>query len=633
MVLLSASQVSKSFGTQEVIKKASFNIDEGDKIGLLGVNGAGKTTLFRMITGELAPDSGTIGISRQTGIAYMQQHAAFTGEKTAVDEVGEVFAQVAQDEARLAQMEAQLAEDHSQAAIERFNALQERFLENGGMTYRARIRSTLLGLGFLEEELNLPLNAISGGQRTRALLAKLLLGDHKLLLLDEPTNHLDIKAISWLEGFLQEYKGTLVIISHDRYFLDKVCNRIFDLENGLLDTYKGNYTSYVAQKRLRNLTREREYARKTAEIRRLEGIIAQQKQWNRERNLVTARSKQKAIDRIEATLEPPAKEQEEIHFHFRAAITSGNDVLLAKDLAKSFDNRALFRHVNLDIKRQEKVFLLGDNGCGKTTLFRILLGRLSPDEGAVDLGVKVKIGYYDQAQSDLMDTKTVLDTISDALPHLNHGTIRNALAAFLFKGDDVYKEVGTLSGGEKARVALCRLMLSNCNLLLMDEPTNHLDIPSKEALESALADYDGTLLMISHDRYFINKLAERIYLLTSEGAEAFDGNYSNYLEKSVQNQEAQRPKQAPHSPNEYKRKKERASQLRQMKGKVKRAEERIAALEEEMEDKQKEMEACAADYEKVLELTGDLAAMQAELDQCYEDWEAMLTQLEQEEEE
>ncbi len=632
MVLLSASQVSKSFGTQDVIKKASFSIGEGDKIGLLGVNGAGKTTLFRMIAGELSPDSGTISISRQTSIAYMQQHAEFTADKTALDEVGEVFSQLMEDEARLAELERQLATDHSPATIEKFNALQERFLENGGMTFRARIRSTLLGLGFLEEELTLPLSAISGGQRTRALLAKLLLGEHQLLLLDEPTNHLDIKAVTWLEGFLQDYKGTLVIISHDRYFLDKVCNRIFDLENGLLETYPGNYTSYVAQKELRRLTREREYERKTAEIRRLEGIIAQQKQWNRERNLVTARSKQKAIDRIEATLEAPQKKPEEIRFRFHAAVTSGNDVLTARDIAKAFDGRQLFRHVNLEIKRQEKVFLLGDNGCGKTTLFRILLGKIRQDAGTVELGAKVKIGYYDQAQSDLADGKTILETISDALPHLDHGAIRNALAAFLFRGDDVNKLVGTLSGGEKARVALCRLMLSSCNLLLLDEPTNHLDIPSKEVLEEALAGYDGTLLMISHDRYFIDKLAERIYRLTEQGAQEFGGNYTYFLEHAAQEEPTGKGKAAP-VVNEYKRKKERASQLRQMKGKVRRAEERIAALEADMEAKQAELEGCGADYEKALEVTGQLAALQEELDQCYQEWEDMLTQLEEEEEE
>ncbi|MBQ9941607.1 MAG: ABC-F family ATP-binding cassette domain-containing protein, partial [Christensenellaceae bacterium] len=506
--------------------------------------------------------------------------------------------------------------------IARHHALLERYTDIGGMTYKSRTKSALIGLGFLEEELDLPLAAVSGGQRTRALLAKLLLGGSEILLLDEPTNHLDISAIAWLEEFLVGYKGTVIIISHDRYFLDRVVGRIFDLENGHLTAYRGNYTQHLEKKAALKEAKRREYEQKTKEIARLEGIIAQQKQWNRERNLVTARSKQKAIDRIEETLEAPEREPDEIRFTFAPTAECGNDVLLAAGVAKAFDGKKLFSGADLHVRRGDRAFLLGDNGCGKTTLLRMVLGESAIDAGSITLGSNVMVGYYDQAQSDMDEDKTPLETLSDALPYLNLGVLRNALAAFLFRGDEVNKKIGTLSGGERARVALCRLMLSKANFLLLDEPTNHLDIPSKEVLEQALLDYTGTLLIVSHDRYFINKLATGIYHLGPDGMEHYVGDYQYYLEKagSLRREPAA---EKPQKENEYKKRKEEASRKNRAKGLVSRLEKRIEELEGEIAALQEQMSdpAVAADYQQVAALGEKSEELGQELEALYEEWE------------
>jgi len=629
MVVLSASGVCKSYGITDILKDVSFSVEEGDKVGILGVNGAGKTTLFRLITGEEQPDAGDIYISRQTGLAYMQQHAEYTSEKTAEEEVLSVFEDLIEEEKRLRELELQLAEDPSEENILRFNNTQERFIERGGMTFRGRTRSALIGLGFSEEEIHLPLNAISGGQRTRALIAKLLLGEAKVLLLDEPTNHLDVKAIAWMEDFLSSYKGTVLVISHDRFFLDRVTNKIFEVENCTLKRYNGNYSHYVVQKEQDRIAERRAYEQKRKEVERLQGIIEQQKRWNREKNLVTARSKQKAIDRIEADMVKPAEDPEEIKFKFKAEHGAGNDILIVEGMEKSFDGVPLLKDVNVHIKRGERVFLLGDNGCGKTTLMRMILGETSSDGGECELGARVITGYYDQAQSDMDPNKSALDTVYDALPHMTLGMVRSALAAFLFKGDDVYKLVGDLSGGERARVALCRLMLSKCNFLLLDEPTNHLDIASKEALENALSEYDGTMLMISHDRYFINKLADRIYAIENGTVKVYNGNYDYYLtHRTVVQEEVKRVEKAP---NEYKKRKEQGSQLRKLKTRASRAEAaiaeteaRIAELEEMLADG-----SLSADYEKVMQITSELSEQNDKLAELYDEWEQCLTEIEE----
>lgn len=629
MVIINASGVSKAFGVDTVIREATFGIEEGEKIGIIGPNGAGKTTLFKLITGELAPDSGELHISRQTRVAYMQQHAEYTSEKTAYEEVLGVFDSLMKLELRLAELQQQMELAPTEDSIRKYNDLHERFMGEGGMTFRARSRSALLGLGLMEEELALPLSAISGGQRTRVLLARMLLSGAEVLLLDEPTNHLDIKAIAWLEGFLREYTGTVVIISHDRFFLDRVVNRVFEIDGGVLEKYKGNYTQYVEQRRLLRLTQEREYRAKTKEIARLEGIIAQQKRWNRERNLVTARSKQKAIDRIEQTLRPPAPEAEEMHFSFKAESGSGNDVLILENVAKAFEGMRLFSDVNMHILRGEKVFLLGDNGCGKTTLLRIIRRQIEADCGKITLGSRVRVGYYDQAQSDLPLGQTILDAVAESAPHVDLGEIRNALAIFLFRGDDVFKRIGDLSGGERARVALTRLMLSRCNFLLMDEPTNHLDIQSKEALEQALKGYDGTLLMISHDRYFIDKLADKIYRLTADGTELFGGNYQFYLEKSNRPERQEKSRPLEKQENDYQMKKRMASEERRRRGRISRIEAEIEAMEEKKAAKEAELALpeIAADYGKVLALSNEVGELQQNIDKLYEQWEAYSEEL------
>ena len=629
MVVLSASGVCKSYGITDILKDVSFSVEEGDKVGILGVNGAGKTTLFRLITGQEQPDSGEIYLSRQTGIAYMQQHAEYTSDKTAEEEVLTVFADLIEEEKRLKILERQMAEDPSAENIQRFHNTQERFIERGGMTFRGRTRSALKGLGFSDEEIDLPLNAISGGQRTRALIAKLLLGEAKLLLLDEPTNHLDVKAIAWMEEFLAAYKGTVLVISHDRFFLDKITNKIFEVENCGLKRYNGNYSQYIKQKEQNRIAEQRAYEQKRREVERLQGIIEQQKRWNREKNLVTARSKQKAIDRIEADMVKPAEEPEEIKFKFKAEHGAGNDILIMEDVQKSFDGVPLLKDVNLHIKRGQRVFLLGDNGCGKTTLMRIIMGQMLANSGECELGARVITGYYDQAQSDMLPDKSALDTVYEALPHMTLGMVRSALAAFLFKGDDVYKKVGDLSGGERARVALCRLMLSKCNFLLLDEPTNHLDIASKEALENALGEYDGTMLMISHDRYFINKLADKIYAIENGTVKCYNGNYDYYL--THRTEETAEVKKTEKAPNEYQKRKEQNAALRKLKARAQRAEKSIGETEERIAQLEQEMAEHSADYEKVIALSEETAALQEKLAELYEEWETCLTEIEEQE--
>ena len=632
MVILSAAGLTKNFVLQTVLKDASFSVNEGDKIGILGVNGAGKTTLFKLISKEEQPDEGEIYLSSDTRVAYMRQHSDYTSEKTARQEVLEVFSGLIELEEKLFEAEKLLETDHSQKAIEKHNKLQESFISLGGMTFRARAASTLIGLGFKEEEIDLPLDKISGGQRTRVLLAKLLLGEARLLLLDEPTNHLDIKATQWLEEFLKAYPGTVMVISHDRFFLDRVTNKTFEIRNARLSKYNGNYSFYVKQKEIEELSAKRDYEKKKREIEHLEGIIEQQKRWNREKNLVTARSKQKAIDRIKSDMVVPDKEPEEIKFTFKAEHGAGNDVLILEDVAKNFENKKLFSDVNMYIKRGDHVFLLGDNGTGKSTLVKLIMGDLKPDSGDIEIGARVKIGYFDQAQSDFKSDKSVLDCVYEAMPEYDLGVIRKGLAAFLFKGDDVYKKVDMLSGGERARIALVRLMLSRCNFLILDEPTNHLDIPSKEALEEALSGYDGTMLIISPDRYFINKLADRIYNIENGTVRKYEGNYDYFKEHffEIKTQENKKKKTPSPNNNEYLKQKERAAEIRKLKAEITKAEKRIAELENkagELKDMMQQPENLS-DYEKITELTELLSENENELSLCYEKWEETSSRLE-----
>ena len=507
--------------------------------------------------------------------------------------------------------------------------LQTEYENNRGLTYRSLARSAILGLGFCESDMSLPCSLLSGGQKSKVSLCKLLLSGANLLLLDEPTNHLDIKSVNWLENWLCDFSGSFIVISHDRYFLNKVTNRTFELERGHFYQSDGNYSRYAVLKQERQKSEQRRYDNTMNEVHRIEGIIEQQKRFNRERNYITIASKQKSIDRLLDGLEKPESELSSIRFRFTAAEVSGNDVLICQSLAKSFDGKELFRNVDLHIKRQERVFLVGENGCGKSTLLKIILGYLRRDSGRVIPGVGVKIGYFDQALAELSCDKTVLDEVWDSYRAMNESEVRRALAAFLFKGEDVFKIMNKLSGGEKARVALLKLMLSGANFLILDEPTNHLDIKSREALEQAFDDYDGTLLVVSHDRYFINRLATRIIHLGKDGAESFNGNYDYYIEHLTEPDKSVKASEKPKE-NTYKKQKERESEIRRTKGKIARLEKQIDDLDEIADALQQEINDPdnAADYEKILELTNQLHENTEKQEERMLEWQELNEQLE-----
>ena len=539
MAILTVNNIKKMFGTDVIIQDITFEVQKGDRIGLVGINGSGKTTLFKVLNGEYTADEGTFTPARETSIGYMEQHVCRDMEKPAFDEVMTVFAPLLKMEAEIEVLTTKISEmpENLNELIEKQAELNDRFIADGGLTCRNRAKSTLIGLGFAPEQIYAPIGVLSGGQKAKIQLAKMLLGESNLLLLDEPTNHLDIPSVEWLEDFLKNYNGSYIVISHDRYFLDAVTNRTFEIENTHLTEYKGNYTKYLQLKEENRLAMQRVYDNTQREIKRIEGIIEQQKRFNQERNYVTIASKQKSIDRLQAALEKPEDDPDTIKFQFKASQRGGNDVLEAEELALSFGDHRLFKNVNLDIKRGEKVFLIGPNGCGKTSLLKVLLHIYKQTFGDFRFGANIDIGYYDQAQGNLDESKTVIDEIWDLHPYMTQTQVRSALAVFLFKGEDVYKPVKGLSGGERARVLLLKLMLSKANLLILDEPTNHLDIGSCEALENALLGYDGTLFVVSHDRYLINKLADKIYYLTPSGTTLYLGNYDAYLE-ARQKQEA-----------------------------------------------------------------------------------------------
>ena len=622
MGLLNAGNLKKAFGTDVVFSGVSFEIQENDRIGLVGRNGCGKTTLLRILTGELSPDEGTVGRASDARLGYMEQQACRDPERTAYDEVLTVFRTLSELEKEIEQVNRSLQDKpgNADALIERQAELNDRFLSGGGLTYRSRARSALIGLGFSEEQLGQKVGVLSGGQRAKLQLAKLLLGGASLLLLDEPTNHLDISSVRWLEDFLRSWSGAFVVTSHDRYFLDRITGRTFEMENGRLQVYKGNYTAYLAQKGENDLAARRKYDNTQKEIARIEGIVEQQRRWNRERNIRTAESKLKSIERLKSTLEKPEEEEDSIRFRFGTERRSGNDVLSVKDLALSFDGREIFRNVDMEIHRGERIFLIGPNGCGKTSLLKALLGINAPAEGSVRFGEGVDTGYYDQLQTGLRPEKEVIDEIWDYYPRMNETEVRSALALFLFRGEDVFKPVSALSGGERARILLLRLMLSRDNFLLLDEPTNHLDIRSCEALESALRDYDGTLLAVSHDRYLINKFADRIYYLRSDGATPYGGNYDDFL-AATETARAEEPK-ASAGGEEYRVRKEREAAVRKEKAEIRRLEERIGQTEQELEELSEKLSEpeTASDYQAAMELTEKIAGLKRENDAAFSRW-------------
>ena len=635
MAYLHAYNLNVSFGDKVLFDDVSFEVGEHDRVGLIGVNGAGKTTLFRLITGELEPTAGEAFVSKQARVGYLEQHACADSARSIYDEMLSVFADVMQVERELSETTHLLeaGEGDLNALINRQQDLNDRFERMGGLTYRSRTRAALMGLGFPEKDFDQPCGNLSGGQKSKLSLGKLLLSGANLLLLDEPTNHLDIESVEWLEGFLRDFTGAALIISHDRYFLDRVTNRTMELEHGHVKLFKGNYTAYQQFKKQEREVQRKHYENSMREMKRIEGIIAQQRQWNREKNIRTAESKEKMLEGMKAELEIPESELDSLRFAFQPRMVSGNDVILASGLAKSFEEKKLFAKVELHVRRGDRAFLLGPNGCGKTTLLRVLLGRTPADQGRFTFGTNVQIGYFDQGLAGLHPEKTVLDEIWDTYPAMTQTQVRSALAAFLFQGEDVYKQVQTLSGGEKARTALLKLMLSGANLLLLDEPTNHLDISSREALEDALSGYEGTMLIVSHDRYFINKLANRVLHLTHDGVKEYLGGYDDYVQ-ALDNQPrpgkvaAEKPKQ-----NDYKLRKERESERRKLMGRIPRCEQEIAAIDEETAalNAQLEQPQVAADYAKVLELTQQLAALHEKQEELYAEWEKMQETLEAEE--
>lgn len=634
MIVLSGNDISVSFGGETLFHDVNFRLEENGRAGLVGVNGCGKTTLMHVINGRQVAETG--GISKAAGIKIgcMEQYVIRDDNITLYDEVLEIFRPLIDAENELADIAVAIdTGDHSEQTLSRQMQLQERFEREGGLTYKSMTCSALAGLGFSEEDLNKPISVMSGGQKSKAQLAKLLLSGSNILLLDEPTNHLDITACEWLEKFLTEYKGAYIVISHDRYFLDKVTDTTFEMENRTLREYKGNYTRYLELKAEAREAQQRVYDRTVKEINRIEGIVEQQKRWGQEHNFITAASKQKQADRLKETLEKPEDLPEAIKFTFRAKEGGANDVLIAKGLSKSFDGTAVFTNAELDIKKNTTTFILGENGCGKTTLLKILTGEYQADSGEYKFGNNIQFGYYDQAQTDLDPSNTVIDEVWDRYPKMTQTQVRSALAQFLFKGDDVFKNVGKLSGGEKARVSLLKLMLSKANMLLLDEPTNHLDIHSREALENALASYGGTLLIVSHDRYLINKLADRIVWLGKTGTVNIDGNYDRYIElkeAKAQSEQAVQVKAAEGKKNDYKERKERESTLRKLSGALKRCEQAIdeiglktAELAQQMSQPE-----IATDYEKTSALAQEIEALKEKEEALTAEWMELSEQIE-----
>lgn len=634
MIVLSGNDISVSFGGETLFHDVNFRLEENGRAALVGVNGCGKTTLMHVINGRQEAETG--GISKAAGIKLgcMEQYVIRDDNITLYDEVLEIFRPLIDAENELADIAVAIdTGDHSEQTLSRQMQLQERFEREGGLTYKSMTCSALAGLGFSEEDFNKPISVMSGGQKSKAQLAKLLLSGSNILLLDEPTNHLDITACEWLEKFLTEYKGAYIVISHDRYFLDKVTDTTFEMENRTLREYKGNYTRYLELKAEAREAQQRVYDRTVKEINRIEGIVEQQKRWGQEHNFITAASKQKQADRLKETLEKPEDLPEAIKFTFRAKEGGANDVLIAKGLSKSFDGTAVFTNTELDIKKNTTTFILGENGCGKTTLLKILTGEYQADSGEYKFGNNIQFGYYDQAQTDLDPSKTVIDEVWDRYPGMTQTQVRSALAQFLFKGDDVFKNVGKLSGGEKARVSLLKLMLSKANMLLLDEPTNHLDIHSREALENALASYGGTLLIVSHDRYLINKLADRIVWLGKTDTVNIDGNYDRYIElkeAKAQSEQAVQVKAAEGRKNDYKERKERESTLRKLSGALKRCEQAIdevglktAELAQQMSQPE-----IATDYEKTSALAQEIEALKEKEEALTAEWMELSEQIE-----
>lgn len=641
-MILSCQNISKAFVENQVLKNVSFHIEDHEKAAIVGINGAGKTTLLRIIVGEMTPDDGQVVLARDKTLGYLAQNSTVDTSHTIYEELLSVKADLLRLEEKIRECENNMKHANGDALedlMKQYTSLTHAFETGGGYLYRSELVGVLKGLGFTEDEFSKPVATLSGGQKTRVALGRLLLQNPDLIILDEPTNHLDMNSIAWLETYLLNYKGAVLIVSHDRYFLDRIAGKVIEIDQSKATTFMGNYSDYAVKKEQLRVAAWNAYMNQQREIKHQEEVIEKLKSFNREKSIKRAESREKMLDKIEV-IEKPSEVRTDMKLTLTPRILSGNDVLTVEHLSKSFDSHKLFTDVNFEIKRGEHVAIIGDNGSGKTTLLKILNGLVPADQGTFRLGSNVEIGYYDQEHHVLHSEKTLFEEISDDYPYLNNTQIRNVLAAFLFTGEDVFKRISDLSGGERGRVSLAKLVLSNANFLILDEPTNHLDIMSKEILEDALNGYEGTILYVSHDRYFINRTAHRILDLTEGQFVNYVGNYDYYLEKhdtvmaaieaSVpQSADADNTVAAKVAESEvkldWKAQKEEQARLRKKENDLKKCEEQIARLEARVSEIDTEMSdpAIGTQVAKLQELTKEQTACQEQLEKLYEQWEEL----------
>lgn len=636
-MILSCNNISKSFGTDIIIKSCSFNIEDHEKAAIVGINGAGKSTLLKIITGEEPADTGIVTLAKDKTLGYLAQQQNLQSDRSIYDELLSVKQYILDMESELRRIETAMnsaSGDELEALMNRYTNLNHEFEMNNGYAYKSEITGVLKGLGFAEEDFSLHVNTLSGGQKTRVSLGKLLLSKPDIIMLDEPTNHLDMESISWLENYLLNYNGAVLIVAHDRYFLDKIVSKIIEIDNGDCTVFSGNYTDYASKKAILRNMKLKEYLNQQRDIKHQEEVIAKLKQFNREKSIKRAESREKMLDKMEI-VDKPVELNARMNIQLEPSVVSGNDVLTVTDLTKSFDGNTLFNNINFEIKRGERVALIGNNGTGKTTILKLINGIIQPDSGSIYLGAKVAIGYYDQEHHVLDPDKTLFQEIQDAYPDLNNTQIRNTLAAFLFTDDDVFKYIRDLSGGERGRVSLAKLMLSNANLLILDEPTNHLDIVSKEILENALNSYTGTVLYVSHDRYFINATATRIIELTNQNIVNYIGNYDYYLEKRdilttktspATTDSSSADTAVKDSKISWQQSREEQNRLKKRKNEIKRTEERISVVEERLAaiDAEYSDPSIGSNTARLMELHNESSELQKELDELYEHWDSLM---------
>lgn len=639
-MILACQNISKFFGTDEIIKNASFHIEENEKAAIVGINGAGKSTLLKIIMQEIDADEGTVTVAKGKTIGYLAQHQEQDSDKTIYEEVLSVKQPVIEMEKRLRAMEDAMNgcdADEMEKLLADYNKLNHEFELQEGYAYKSEVTGVLKGLGFGEEDFDKKMSELSGGQKTRVALGRLLVTKPDIILLDEPTNHLDMNSIAWLETYLMNYKGAVIIVSHDRYFLDRVVTKVIEVFQHRVSVFLGNYSDYAVKKKSAREALLRQYYNQQREIKHQEEVITKLKSFNREKSIKRAESREKMLDKMER-LEKPVEDNTDIHITLEPNIVSGNDVMKVEGLAKQFDGNYLFSGIDFEIKRGERVALIGNNGTGKTTMLKIINGLIAPDGGEVRLGTNVHIGYYDQEHHVLHMEKTLVEEISDDYPYLNNTQIRNVLAAFLFTGDDVFKRIGDLSGGERGRVSLAKLMLSEANFLILDEPTNHLDITSKEILESALNQYTGTVFFVSHDRYFINQTATRILDLTGKTVINYIGNYDYYLEKREEQTalhvtagqaEARVPEKTSAVKMDWEQQKKEQARIRKQENAIKKVEADIEAKEQAIAEIDEKLAdpAIATNSAKLNELGSLRAKEQEALDELYEQWETLSSEL------